>query len=150
MASDDRIKVAVLVEAGGDERERDELTAKLRRELLRLDVDAVERLSAGDAPPGARAVDLVALGTLIVTISKGAAAIAPLIAAIRSWLTTRGGGTVKVQIGSDTIEVTGTDLSDEQKALVAMWTRGTKRRESRCRVSGWRCSCRRIPTPTRS
>ena len=45
MASDDRIKVAVLVEAGGDERERDALTAKLRRELLRLNVDAVAAAS---------------------------------------------------------------------------------------------------------
>ena len=123
MTNGDSVQVKLVIDAGEDAQERDDLTTKLRRELLRLDVDAVERPSAGEAPPGARAVDLVALGTLIVTISKGAAAIAPLIAAIRSWLTTRGGGTVKVQIGNDHIEVTGTDLSDEQKALVAMWTR---------------------------
>lgn len=123
MTNGDSVQVKLVIEAGEDARERDELTTKLRRELLRLDVDAIERPSAGEAPAGARAVDLVALGTLIVTIGKGAAAIVPLIAAVRSWLTTRGDGTVKVQIGNDIIEVTGTDLSDEQKALVAMWTR---------------------------
>lgn len=37
-------------------------TLQLRRELLDLDVDAVELSRAGEPPPGTRAVELAALG----------------------------------------------------------------------------------------
>ena len=118
--SDDPVRVTLVLETDGDARELEELTSKLRRELLRLDVDAVERAPAGPAPDGTRAVDLAAIGTLLVTIGKGAAALAPLVAAVRSWLSARGSGTVKMQIGGDTIEVTGA-LSPEQRMLVETW-----------------------------
>ena len=53
--------------------EFDELTAALQRELLQLDVDGVERVSAGPAPDGSRGVDLAALGALIVEVGKAGA-----------------------------------------------------------------------------
>ncbi len=118
--SSDPVHVTLVLDTDGDARELEELTARLRRELLRLDVDAVDRAPAGPAPEGTRAIDLAAIGTLIVTIGKGAAALAPLVAAVRSWLSARGTGTVKMQIGPDIIEVTGT-LSPEQRMLVDTW-----------------------------
>jgi hypothetical protein len=44
-----------------------EATLQLRRDLLELDVDAVELARAGEPPPGTRAVDFIALGALVVT-----------------------------------------------------------------------------------
>ncbi|HZC51226.1 MAG TPA: hypothetical protein VE441_01830 [Mycobacterium sp.] len=41
---------------------------QLRRELLDLDLDAVEVPSAGE--PGTRAVDLAALGALVISVSQ--------------------------------------------------------------------------------
>ena len=117
----------LVVEVGDDERERDELTTRLRHELLRLDVDAVERPSLGAAPAGTRAVDLAQIGTLLVTVGQTAAGITALIAAVRSWLAARGTGTVKMQIGQDVLEVTG-QLSGEQQALVDAWVKAHETR----------------------
>ena len=121
MAGGKSVQVTLIVEAGADARERDESTTKLRREILNLNVHTVERPSAGDAPPGTRAIDLAQIGTLLVTLTSTATAVATLVTAVRSWLEARpGGGTVKMQIGGDTLEISGT-LSEEQKRLVATW-----------------------------
>jgi hypothetical protein len=125
--TDGPVHVTLVLEADGDAREVEETTARLRRELLSLDVDAVERAPAGAAPEGTRAVDLAAIGTLIVTLGKGAAALAPLVAAVRSWLAARGAGTVKMQIGGDSIEITG-NLSADQRMLVEAWIAAHARR----------------------
>ena len=78
-----------LSEAGSDPERLDELTTRLREELLNLDVEDVEKVSAGDAPApdGSRAIELAAIGALLVT----AAAIGPsdhqvVINTIREWL----------------------------------------------------------------
>lgn len=127
MGSDDKIRVAVLVEAGGDARERDELTTRLRRELLRLDVDAVERPPTGVAPPGTRAVDLASVGALLVTLAQTTGALTALVTAVRAWLGAHGSGTVKLSVGGDTIEVSG-QLTDAQKDLVAAWIKAREPR----------------------
>lgn len=118
--SAETVQVKLVVEAGEDSQERDEITTRLRRDLLQLNVDSVERLSEGEAPAGTRAVDIAAIGTLLVNIGQGVAALTPLVTAVRSWLAARGSGTVKMQIGADTIEVSG-NLSDHQKTLVDAW-----------------------------
>ena len=46
--------------------EMEELTAAMRRELLLLDVQSVDRVSGGPAPDGAKGIELAALGALIV------------------------------------------------------------------------------------
>ena len=125
MANGDTVQVKVVVD-GEDDQERNELATKLRRELLRLDVDAVERPTAGEAPAGTRAIGPAEIGALLVTFTKGATALASLVAAVRSWLAARGAGTVKLQLGADTIEVTGR-LSEEQRALVEGWIRAHER-----------------------
>ena len=56
-----------------DAEELAELTARLRRELLQLDVDSVDQSVAGEAPEGAKAVDLMVIGTLLVNLGRSAA-----------------------------------------------------------------------------
>lgn len=46
-----------------------EATSQLRRELLELDIGGVERARAGDPPSGTTAIELVALGTLLVNVA---------------------------------------------------------------------------------
>jgi hypothetical protein len=60
-------------------------TLQLRRELLDLDVGAVEVPRLGEAPPGTRAVELAALGGLVISIAKPEV-LAAVIAAVRSWV----------------------------------------------------------------
>ena len=48
-----KLRIDLGVEPDADAAELDEATQQLRRELLELDVENVERPSAGPAPPGA-------------------------------------------------------------------------------------------------
>jgi hypothetical protein len=134
--TDGPAQVTLVLRAAADPRELEALTAKLRRELLALDVKAVERPSAGRAPAGTRAVELAAIGTLVVTLGKSAAALGPVIAAVRSWLATLGTGTVEIQDKDGGIKVSGR-LSAKQEVLVERWitTRERRSREARSRRS---------------
>lgn len=65
-----RLGIQVIGEPDADPEEVAEATLQLRRELLDLDVGAVETPRAGEAPPGTRAVELLALGGLVLSIAK--------------------------------------------------------------------------------
>jgi Effector Associated Constant Component 1 len=113
--------LALQVDAGADEdaEELAELTRQLRAELLQLDVEAVEPATAGEPPPGTRAVEALALGGLIVSLVKSAGTLASVVNAVRSWL---GGGqrSVKLELDGDVLEVTGVSGS-QQQALINAW-----------------------------
>jgi hypothetical protein len=98
-----------------------EATLQLRRELLGLDVEAVELPSAGEPPPGTRAVELAALGALIVTAAKSQL-LGPVVAAVRAWLAGASQRTVKLELDGDVLELTGVS-SKEQRRLTDEWLR---------------------------
>jgi hypothetical protein len=102
--------------------ELDESALALRRELLELPVHDVQNLPAGSAPPGARVVDVAAVGGLVVLLNSSVALLASLVAAIRSWRrNTVPGSTIRLRFGEDEIEVSG--VSDETQAqLMKDWT----------------------------
>jgi hypothetical protein len=102
-----------------DPEELAELTAHLRSELLDLDVERVEPARVGEPPPGTRAVDLVALGTLIVTVAKPELLVA-VVGAVRAWLAGSQQRSVKVTLGGDVLELTGLS-SKEQRRVIDEW-----------------------------
>ncbi len=113
--------LGIQVELGPDvdAEEVAEATLQLRRELLDLDVDSVDLAAAGQPPPGTRGVELAALGALLVSVTQSQM-LAPVLAAIRSWL---GGGpqrSIKLELEGDTLELTGIS-STEQRRLVDEW-----------------------------
>jgi hypothetical protein len=118
--------IHVAVEPGADAEEVTEATLQLRRELLELDVEAVEIPRAGEPPPGSRAVDLASLGTLVVTVAQSQL-LASVVAAVRSWLAVSRQRSIKLELGDDVLELTGVS-SDEQRRLTDEWLR---RHESR-------------------
>jgi Effector Associated Constant Component 1 len=102
-----------------DPAELDEITAKLRRELLELDVDSVERAPAGEAPDGSRGIPL-ALGALVVKFAAPKL-LAALVGVIKSWASRHGGArSVKLTMNGDSLEVTGAS-SEEQDRLIESW-----------------------------
>jgi hypothetical protein len=97
-----------------------EATLRLRRELLDLDVEAVELPSAGEPPPGSRAVELAALGALLVTMGKSQL-LGSVVSAVRSWLAgSAQPRSIKLELDGDTLELSGVS-SKEQRRLTDEW-----------------------------
>jgi hypothetical protein len=95
---------------------------RLRRELLDLDVEAVEMPATGELPPGARgAVDRTALGALVVTVAT-AQMLGPIVAAIRSWLAGSPQRSIKLELDGDVLELTELS-SEDQRRLADEWVR---------------------------
>jgi hypothetical protein len=118
--------IRVVVGPDAEAEEIAEATLQLRRELLDLDVDAVELPRAGDAPPGSRAVELAALGALLVTAARSQL-LGSVVAAVRSWVAGSPKRSIKLELGGDVLELTGVS-SAEQRRLTDEWLR---RHESR-------------------
>jgi hypothetical protein len=118
----DVVQVDVRLDAGpaADAEELDELTTQLRRQLLEAGVEGVERIRAGEAPPGTRAVDPMVLGGLVVTLIKSSAGLKVLTGTLQTWVTGRAGRSVELQIDGDTLKVTGV-TSDQQQELIALF-----------------------------
>jgi hypothetical protein len=116
------ITLAVRVEAdGSDDDELAEVTAKLRREILQLDVDAVQAATAGAAPAGAKAVDIAVIGTLLVQMGKTAGALTSVVRAVQGWLRpSQSARTVRLELDGDAIEITGASSKDQQR-LIDLW-----------------------------
>ena len=102
-----------------DAEEVAEATLRLRRELLDLDVDSVDLPAGGQSPPGTRGVELAALGALLVSVTRSQP-LAPVLAAIRSWLGGSPQRSIKLELEGDTLELTGIS-STEQRRLVDEW-----------------------------
>jgi hypothetical protein len=104
-----------------DAEEIAEATLQLRRELLDLDVEAVEQPRGGKPPPGTRAVELAALGTLAVTLSQSQL-LAPIVTTIRSWLAGQPRRSIKLELDGDILELTGVSAKEQQR-LADEWLR---------------------------
>jgi hypothetical protein len=94
-------------------------TLQLRRELLDLDVDAVEQPRAAEPPPGSRAAELVAFGTLIVTVAQSQLLV-QVVAAIRSWLAGSQQRSIRIELDGDILELSGLS-SRRQQQLADEW-----------------------------
>jgi hypothetical protein len=113
-------EVVVRVDAGadGDEEEVAELALRLRDELHEVDGASVRLAREAPAPAGAKGA-AVEWGTLLVgVVSSGA--LTALITTASSWLGRQRGGSVRVRIGDDELELTGA-TSEEQRRLVDAW-----------------------------
>jgi hypothetical protein len=116
-----RLGVQLAVGPDDDTEEVAEATLQLRRELLDLAVEAVEVPRAGAPPPGTRAVELAALGALVVTFAESQL-LTPVVAAVRSWLAGQPQRSIKLELDGDVLELTGLS-STEQRRLADEWLR---------------------------
>jgi hypothetical protein len=110
------VDIQVDVGLGGDAsaEELDDATRSLQRELAELDVE-VGRPSAGPPPPGARAVDVAALGSLAIKL--GSSALTPFARVLHGWLARRSGRTIKLTLGADSIEISGGPAAYQQQLI---------------------------------
>jgi hypothetical protein len=96
---------------GTDDEDAERLATQLRGELLQLDVDGVERVSDGEAPEGAKAIELIALGSLLVKF--GPEVIGAVAGTLQAWLGRGQNRKITVQIGDREISLDG--ASDEER-----------------------------------
>jgi len=111
-----------LAEEDADDARLDALTGYLREDLLQLDVDDVQRAAAGQPLPGSRAIDVAAIGALVVTLGNTATGLKDVVATIRGWLS-RGAGvrrTVRLEIDGDVLELSEASAA-EQDRLVGLF-----------------------------
>jgi Effector Associated Constant Component 1 len=113
------LRLDIQAEPDADAQELADLTAHLHEELLQLDVDAVEPAREGEPPPGAKAMDVLGLGTLLVTLVKSAGDLRSLIATLRGWLSGQP-RTVRIELDGDVLEMTGISSQAEEQ-LIADW-----------------------------
>jgi hypothetical protein len=92
---------------------------RLREELLELDVETVERLPTGPAPPGTRAVDVAAIGGMIVTFARSGL-LSNVIDVVRTWLRAQPERSITLEIDGDVLSLTGVS-SAEQHRLADEW-----------------------------
>lgn len=118
---DERTTLAIHLVVGpeSDAQEVADATLRLRRELLDLDVEAVEMARAGEPPPGTRAVEVAALGALVVSVAKSQVLV-NVVAAVRSWLGSQQQRSIKLELDGDVLELTGVS-SKEQRRLAEEW-----------------------------
>lgn len=105
---------------GVDSEEAFELTQRLRGELLELDLDGVELKGDGEAPDGAKAVELLTIGGLVLKFALNSAVLKSVVETTTVWLGRQQARSVKLTLDGDTLELTGVS-SEDQSRLVDEW-----------------------------
>lgn len=103
-----------------DSEEIEELTQRLRRQLLQLEVEGVERPRSGETPAGAKAVDVVQVGELIVHLAENAPAFAALATVLHRWLRGGTGRRLHIEIDGDVLDLSSAS-TEQQQAAFAAW-----------------------------
>jgi hypothetical protein len=108
-----------LSEDGADAERLAVLTGYLRSELLRLDVEDVRALPAGEPPPGARVFGAATVGALLIALGQSAQGLQSVVSVIRDWLR-RGEGTgrrVRLELGGDSLELSQVSAADQDRLI---------------------------------
>jgi hypothetical protein len=122
-------RLGLCIDAGteADAAELDELAVQLREQLLELDIEGADRATVGQAPPGARAGDILLAGALIVMLVQSSGLLSALVETVQSWLSRSNGRSVKLEIDGDVLEVTGITRTDQRELIKAWIDRHTDR-----------------------
>jgi hypothetical protein len=107
----------VQVGEGADDDSLAESLAVLSGELSELDVHDVGPQTAGAVPTGAKGIELLAVGTLLVKLGRSSKILREVVGAVRDWMDRSDIATVKMVVDGDVLEITGASDVDV-KALV--------------------------------
>ena len=97
MAESEDLILEVVGASDSDAEELAALTDNLRRQLLDLDIDDARPLRGGEVPAGAKSVEAVTTGMLVLSMAP--AMLAATVTVLQSWLANRKVGTIKVTRG---------------------------------------------------
>ncbi|TYK53115.1 effector-associated constant component EACC1 [Actinomadura decatromicini] len=109
------VEVLIGVVTDGDAEELDSLRSELSEELALLDVDALEPVVEGKAPPGTRGLEAAAVGQLLVKAGPGM--VLPIVRAVRGWLRRSRARSVELSIAGDSIKLSNISLEEQERLL---------------------------------
>ena len=103
---------------GADAERSAVLVGYLRAKLLRLDVEDVRAIPAGEPPPGARLVGVAAAGALLIAIGQSFEGPRSVVSAIRDWLRRAEGKgrAVRLELG-DALGLSQTSMADQERLI---------------------------------
>src|SRR5262249_22427655 len=110
------LQLSITAEPGTDAEEMEDLTRRLRDDLLDHNVNSVEQTRTASAPPGAKG-DPVTLGTLLVTLAASGGVLTTIINAVQSWLTRQDGHSVTIEVGGDKLVLSGVSSKQQQQLV---------------------------------
>jgi hypothetical protein len=116
------VDLQLSIEAGPDvyDEELGRLVNSLRSELLELDVERADSLAVGDTPDGARGVEALMLGALVVRQVRRPETLKSVVRAIRGWLRGHRGRRVRIELDGDVLELSSAS-DEEHDRLVTNW-----------------------------
>lgn len=115
-------RLGLRIDAGpdADAAELVELAVRLRDQLLELDIEGADPVTAGQAPPGTRAGEIVVAGALTVMLALSKKLLTAFTEAVQSWVSLSAGRSVRLELDGDVLEVTGITRRD-QRELIQTW-----------------------------
>ena len=113
-----RLEVELIPSASLDKRVVEQQTVDLARELRGVRGVEVDRVRT-EAPADAKALDLAAIGSLLVSLGGAGGAITALIGVLQGWMGREAGRTIRLRIGDRELELTGASRDEEQKLIDA-------------------------------
>jgi len=129
--------VSLLVSVGdgtANDEELDKLTRRLRQQLSELDVEQVQMATGGPVPAGAKALDPVTVGTLVVTLLP--AVVPKVMDFLHAWMLRDKGRTVKIRAAAgdasfDVEYAPGVTSEEELKRLLQTFSDALARTSGR-------------------
>lgn len=113
--ANERLTLAIEGAPDSDAEELARLTGQLRSQLLELDVERVDLVRGGQAPPGSKVADPITIGAIIITLAP--TVIQAVIGLVQNWHKDHPVSSVKVTLGEDSLELS--NASPEQLEQLA-------------------------------
>jgi hypothetical protein len=120
----DRLTVEIKAGQGADAAEVARLASQLRRQLMDLDLEAVES-PVTDPPPGTKAGHGTIVGVLLVTMAP--TVLRATVEVIQAWLATAQARTVRVELDGDVLELSGASEEDQHTLVTSFVARHAER-----------------------
>lgn len=108
-------EMLISITTDGDKHELETLSIELSEELSLLPINSVEPVRAGEVPEGARGLEALALGKLLVEFVPEAAK--AVVNTIRSWLQRTVARSIELTIDGDSITLTKATVQDQERLL---------------------------------
>jgi hypothetical protein len=99
----ERLTLAIEGTPDSDREELAQLTGQLRSQLLELDVERVDLVRGGQAPPGSKVVDPITIGAIIITLAP--TVIQAVVGLVQNWHKDHPVSSIKVTLGDDSVEL---------------------------------------------